>query len=441
MNTMDERRMNLLVTNTRSPQAYDIIRALRPFAQKIVATMLKESFFPGRQSFAAYSRHVDKRYVTPSPVSDWSAGNVQKENTEREEEYICKLLRICDDEKIDIIYPSLDPYVYVLSKNKERFKKMGVLIPAPDYEILMTVTDKYRTIKAAQKVGFPCPETYLLEYSDDLPWYAERLGFPLVIKPRFTLGGKGMKIVTSLPELLDKAPLVAKQHNVPMLQEYIPGGDRDSFQFLFDRQGDLKFAFHKKRHREFRVTHRLGTVSESRALPPLIRDSEALFKKIGWWGAAGIETKRDPRDNLLKLMEINPRFPRQLWNRMELGINEPLMCLNVLRDEMFETINDYPVGTLFIAPIEDIMLLGVQILDILAYKFRTVVLGKSPQDPLNAPLSLKNQIQSFVRTYVGDKQRVFDPYSKYFFHDPVVSIMWWLQFSTWVLWTGRHLGR
>jgi hypothetical protein len=30
--------MNLLVTNTRNAQAYGIIRALRPYAEKIVAT-------------------------------------------------------------------------------------------------------------------------------------------------------------------------------------------------------------------------------------------------------------------------------------------------------------------------------------------------------------------------------------------------------------------
>ena len=33
------RRMNLLVTNTRATQAYAIIRALRPHAEKIVVTM------------------------------------------------------------------------------------------------------------------------------------------------------------------------------------------------------------------------------------------------------------------------------------------------------------------------------------------------------------------------------------------------------------------
>ncbi|MGB7946185.1 MAG: hypothetical protein WCH75_00755 [Candidatus Binatia bacterium] len=41
-----------------------------------------------RLSHAANSRLVDKRYYVPSPVEDWRAGIIQKENTEREETYI-----------------------------------------------------------------------------------------------------------------------------------------------------------------------------------------------------------------------------------------------------------------------------------------------------------------------------------------------------------------
>ncbi len=147
--------MNLLVTNTRNAQAYAIIRALRPHAQKIVVTMYGKNRLVARLSHAANSRLVDKRYYVPSPVEDWRAGKIQRENTEREEVYIQAVLRICEKEKIHTIFPSFDPQVYVFSKNKERFEKIGVLIPIPDYEVVITPLDKYRTIKAAERWGFP----------------------------------------------------------------------------------------------------------------------------------------------------------------------------------------------------------------------------------------------------------------------------------------------
>jgi hypothetical protein len=62
--------MNILVTNTRNSQAYTIIRALRPYANKIIATMEGENHFSAWFSHAARSRLVGKRYFTTSPAAD-----------------------------------------------------------------------------------------------------------------------------------------------------------------------------------------------------------------------------------------------------------------------------------------------------------------------------------------------------------------------------------
>src|SRR5215831_7207801 len=108
--------MNLLVTNTQAPQSYAIIRALRPLAKKIVATMEGSSRWRARLSHAANSRLVDRRYIVPSPVADWSAGRIENENSAAGEAFIIEMLRICAAEKIDVIFPSWDPYVYLLAK-------------------------------------------------------------------------------------------------------------------------------------------------------------------------------------------------------------------------------------------------------------------------------------------------------------------------------------
>lgn len=152
--------MNLLVTNTRNSQAYSIICALRPYAVKLVVTMYGANRLSARLSHAANSRWVDKRYYVPSPVQDWRAGRIQRENTEREENYIQAVLRICEEDKIDTIFPSFDPQVYVFSKNKRRFEELGIVIPIPDYDVVVTPLDKYRTVQAAKEAGFPCPKPY-----------------------------------------------------------------------------------------------------------------------------------------------------------------------------------------------------------------------------------------------------------------------------------------
>lgn len=433
--------MNVLVTNTRAPQAYAVIRALRPHAAKIVATMEGGNRFLARLSHAANSRFVDRRYFVPSVGEDWGAGNIKKETTEREEAFIKAIVEICRKEKIDTIFPSLDPYVYVFAKCKGMFERMGVVIPVPDYETALTALDKYRTIQAAQEVGFPCPRTYLCESPEDLGRIAEKEGFPLVIKPRFTCGGLGMAIVRDFRELAETFPAVAQNHGNPMIQEYIPGGQRGSVQFVLDRNGQMIFAFRKKRHRKFRLTARFGTVSESERPDEQVSNTARLVSRLGWRGAMGIETMVDPRDGLHKLMEINPRFPRQLWNRTELGINEPLLCVKIARQEDVEPVVDYPVGILFVSPVEDILLLGMQVLDLLMYRVRINVRGVVPVDPLSAPPPFKELMRSFLHTYSRGHRKVLDPYFRHFFQDPLASALWWLQFSTWVAAGWKHLGK
>ncbi len=434
--------MNLLVTNTYSPQSYAIIVALRSYAHRIVATMEGGSGFLARRAQAANSRLVDRRYHVPSPLNDWLAGNLQRDNTACEERFIQAVVKICREEKIDVIFPSWDPYVYLFSKNKCLFDSLGVIVPVPDYGRALMVLDKYRTILAAQEVGFPCPRTYLYESEHDLKRIVEREGFPLVIKPRVSSGGRGMAIVKDYPELVQKVAAIAGKHGNPMIQEYIPGRQRVTFPVVMGHEGELKAVFNQRIVRNFRVTGRFGAVEESVPLDwKLISGSETLLKKLGWWGPASVGTMRDPRDGQCKLMEINPRFSRNMWRTTALGYNEPSMCIKIARREAVAPVKDYPAGVLFVCPMEDIQLLALQIVDTLIYKFRVRVLRRKPLDGLSAPKSLREQIRSFLNTYLGGQRKHYDPHFNYFFRDPIVSILWWLRFSSWVIGALKHAGK
>jgi biotin carboxylase len=395
-----------------------------------------------RLSHAANSRLVDKRYYVPSPVEDWRAGIIQKENTEREEAYIQAILRICEQEKIDTIFPSFDAHVYVFSKNKERFEKLGVLITVPDYEAVITPLDKYRTIRVAEEVGFPCPKTFLLEKEEDLRNIAKELGFPLIIKRRFTAGARGMHLAKNLAELLDKASLTGGNRGTILIQEYIPGGLKDNIAITLDKNGDLKMVFCNK------TLSRLSRFNRGRALDsplshPYVTDAARMIQKLGWWGGIMVQTIIDSRDHTPKLMEINPRIGQLLWHRIAADINEPLMILKIARGEQVEPIREYPVGTIFADPVEDAVNVSLGLVDILIYRFRVGILGKEPLDRSNPPVSLMELVQSVRRTYFSGAKRVSNLYTKYFFQDPIVSVIWWIQNLTnrWIQDRPRELGR
>ena len=434
--------MKVLVTNTRNVQAYAIIRALRPHAQKIVATVYGGNRFVALLSHAARSRLVDKRYYVPSPIADWREGNIGPENTEREEAYVRAVERICEAEGIDTIFPSWDPQVYVFSKNKARFAKMGVLIPTPDYETVVTPLDKYRTLRAAEAVGFPCPRTYLPERIEDLKRIARDERFPLVIKPRFSSAGRGIEVVRDFPELVERVSAVRERHGVPMVQQYIAGWESQNFYLVLDRNGEAKSTFSDRKIRHFfRHTATFPTAAETWHPHPQLSQATRLLQHLGWWGGATVQTKVDAHDGVAKLMEVNPRLGLRLWTRTELGINEPLMCIKIALGEKVQEVNKYPAGTILLDFVEDMLGLGFRLADLLVYRLRIDVCGKTPVDPSNPPLTLRDLVRSYGYTYLGGRKRVFDPYTRYALRDPLVSLLWWLQFVTFVRAGFGQIGR
>ena len=129
--------MNLLITNSHELQAYVIACCLRSEADRIIITEGGESVeTTGFRGLLPYSRFVDASYRVPHFASDWLAGRLHDENTEAEEAYILRIEQICARERVDTIFPSLDPEVYLFAKNKQRFLDKGILAVVPDLEVV-----------------------------------------------------------------------------------------------------------------------------------------------------------------------------------------------------------------------------------------------------------------------------------------------------------------
>ena len=436
--------MRLLVTNTHSQQAYSIIRALKPHAERIVATLSGRpplGFWPA--DHAAYSRFVDARYRVPDPEQDWLVGRIQETNTNLEDVFVKRILEICAKEKIDTIFPSSDAWVYVFSKNKALFEAENILIPVPDLPTVMTPLDKYLTLRAAGEVGFPCPATHLAESDEDVRRIASELDPPWVIKLRFTTGSRGMAFVESRDELLEKCRETRARHGPPLVQEYIPGQASTSFHVVLDRD---KRVIAATKSRALRRTHMLTgqvqSASEIVPIGPIEEKAIALGQHINWWGGYTLQYKLDPRDGQPKLMEINPRLGIKLWYRTELGINEPMMCLQIARGEKVDPVENYPYGCLILKPFEDLVLLPLDLVNLAAYRFRTEVLKRHVMDPLVSQLSMENRFGRYWSDYFGKRDRRVDPYFRYAAEDPMPLVMWTSKLAASALdGFGRSLGR
>jgi biotin carboxylase len=338
------------------------------------------------------------------------------------------MLNVCERDRIDTIFPSNDPWIYVLAKNRELFAEHGVLVPLPDYETVLKPIDKYNTVRCAQEAGFPTPRTYLPESDEDFERIVAEMPSPWMVRPRFTSGGRGMKIVTEARQLKATARATASAHGTPMIQEYIPGRGCQSFYIVLDRSGlPISVCTPKVARVSGRVLRNSTGSSFSAANAPYAAEAVRLLAQIGWWGAATMQTKTDARDGIPKLMEINPRCGTQLWTRTEIGINEPLLWLRIARGESPDPLvpgEDYPLGRLMLDPFADFMNFFVVLADLGVYRFRTKVLGRRSVDPASAPLGLAEMFRVYRDEYFGPHERVYHPSFRYLLQDPRPCLLW-----------------
>jgi hypothetical protein len=262
-----------------------------------------------------------------------------------------------------------------------------------------------------------------------------------VLKRRFTVGGEGMAFFTEAIPLHEAIAKVRDPHGMPMIQEYIPGRERQHFYLVADRSSEIQALLCPRVVRSGgRLYSDTSGAVESAVAHPLVPVVRKLVREMGWSGGLTLQTKVDIRDGLPKLLEINPRLGLHLWYRTELGANEPLMCLRIARGEEVADYQ-YPVGRLLLAPFEDTLRLGLDILDSLIYRTRTRVLGRRPIDPNNPPQALTDLVRSYARDYFGSQAKVFSPYWKYLLDDPLPCLLWWYAYAGFSLRSLRTLGQ
>ena len=421
--------MRLLVTNARCSQAYFVLRALRPHAEWVTVVMSGPramGFWP--TCHAAYSRLVDRRCRVPDPEEDWHAGRIQPKNTVQEQAFVDEVLRVCEEDRIDTIFPSNDPWVYVFAKNRELFAQHGILIPVPDYETVLKPLDKYNTVRCAEEVGFPTPKSCLYETEGDLEQITAETTSPWMVRPRFTTGSRGMKIVTDAKNLRAVAEEVTRHYGSPMIQEYIPGNETQNFYIVLDKSGQLISAFTPRVLRTYgRILRTTKGSAITQMNPQYSSEAVNLLAHLDWWGGATVQTKTDSRDGLPKLMEINPRLGQYLWTRTELGINEPLLCLQIARGESPQPIVpgvDYPLDCLLLEPIADLMNFCAELVNFGVYNFRKRVLRRTSIDPGSAPSGIGPTLRAYRREYFGPHARVYHPSFSYVLQDPRPCLLW-----------------
>lgn len=99
-------------------------------------------------------------------------------------------------------------------KLAEKLERFGIPILGTSYDALDLAEDRGRFSNTLKEVNIPYPKFDVITRPDEARAVAENLGYPILVRPSYVLGGAGMKIVINHEEL---------EHHVVELFKDFPG--------------------------------------------------------------------------------------------------------------------------------------------------------------------------------------------------------------------------
>jgi D-aspartate ligase len=258
-------------------------------------------------------------------------------------EFFDYFIDLCKKYKFDVVIPLYDPSAEFLSKNKEILKKY-LEFTIPDHSIFANGFEKNRLMEICRKNEFPHPRTSDISLNS-LNQTIEYVGFPAIIKPNITSGGRGMSIVNSAEELIRKYESTFKDFGNCTLQEYIPfGGKQYKVQLFRNNKGKIIGSTVIEKIRFYPEKGGSSSCNVTIEASELISLTSKVLKTLNWEGFADFDLIEDPRDNIIKIMEINPRFPACIKSSFNSGVDFAEMYVDYCLDKKVK-VYEYKPGS------------------------------------------------------------------------------------------------
>lgn len=296
----------------------------------------------GKQGLEVWT--AERIRMTPAACSRYCAGSLRSPDPAQEPDAYAKwLLDTLRARKFDLLIPSDDHALEIVLQHRAEVNAWTtcVLPPAESYSL---ASDKYQTMRLAEQSRVPHPATRWPSDVVEVALQAEQWVYPVVIKPRKSSGSRGIRIVHDPQELVRTYQEIDAQYPGPMIQEFIPAGDRFDVCLLYNLSGDVRASFVQREVRHFPLDIGPSTVQESVWMPELVEQAKQLLQHLPWQGVVEIEFMRDPRDGVPKLMEINPRFWNSLEMAVQAGVDFPHLLHQIALTGDAEEVHEYEVG-------------------------------------------------------------------------------------------------
>ncbi len=198
-------------------------------------------------------------------------------------------------------------------------EKYGVEMLGAKIEVIRKAEGRELFREAMKKIGLKVPESAIVHTLAEAKEAGERVGFPVIVRPSFTLGGTGGGVAFNGKELerLTAAGLDRSLNHEVMLEKSLLGWKEYELEVMRDHKDNVVIVCTIENMDPMGVhTGDSITVAPAQTLSDheyqLMRDASiAIMREIGVeTGGSNVQFAVNPSDGELMVIEMNPRVSR-----------------------------------------------------------------------------------------------------------------------------------
>jgi predicted ATP-grasp superfamily ATP-dependent carboligase len=250
-----------------------------------------------------------------------------------------------------LVFISSDDFLNFFSKHRS-FLEQYFTLEIPSSQLIDSLQNKYFQYTICIDNNINAPETFIVNESLD----SSKLKYPAFLKGldvniwRSHFGGsfKGFVIKDE-----DEYKRITNSYNIQevpsIIQELIEGPDENHFKYCAYRnaKGDILAEFMLQKLVQFPKGYGIGASVKSIYDSELLEQGRKLFHGINYVGVGSAEFKRDQKDKVLKLIELNPRYWQQNFLATQCGVNFPEIQIQNHQNKEIISKGKYDLGVVW----------------------------------------------------------------------------------------------
>ena len=231
--------------------------------------------------------------------------------------------RIIEKERPDALLPTLGGQTglntAVAVAKTGVLEKFGVEMIGASVDVIHKAEDRGKFRAAMERIGLKVSRSGFARSMEEVLQISERIGFPIIVRPSFTLGGTGSGVAYNREDLLEiaKAGLDASMIHEIMLEQSVLGWKEYELEVMRDRADNVVIICSIENLDPMGVhTGESITVAPAQTLTDreyqVMRDAAiAIMREIGVeTGGSNCQFAVNPENGEMIVIEMNPRVSR-----------------------------------------------------------------------------------------------------------------------------------